>query len=129
MLRNWGSVAERDYLPQLQWSVQVARLDAIERDPELVQRVLDTVAVATRSAYADPDDYAAFLAEDLGIEFDVAKRASNANGSSCGSTVSSTSLAYGISVKLQAKLGAVPESLELDDVVDLQFMHARQLTT
>ena len=126
VLRNWGSVADRDYLPRLQWSVQVAGLDAIERDPELVQRVLDSVKTATQAAYADPDDYAAFLADHLQIAARIAQRAVARERDAVCLDGELDLVGLRELIELQAKLAAVPSSLDLEDVVDLRFMHERR---
>jgi NitT/TauT family transport system substrate-binding protein len=121
IVRNWGALANLEYLPSIQWTVQVARTDAIERDPDLVRRVLDAVAIATHAAHADPAEYARFLAKHLAIPDAVAERAvaREHDALELDGTLDLPGLANLIA--LQTKLRAFPAGLTVDDVVDRSF--------
>ena len=121
IIRNWGSVATLDYLPQLQWSVQVATNEAIAERPELIARVLDAVDVSTRSAYADLDDFAAFVATYLKVPLAVARRALDREKTLVALDGVLDLNGLGNLIDLQTKLGAIPPGVRVDDVIDRRF--------
>jgi NitT/TauT family transport system substrate-binding protein len=128
IVRNWGALANLEYLPHIQWTVQVARTEAIERDPHLVRRVLDAVAVATHAAHANPADYARFLATHLAIPDAVAERAVAREHDALELDGTLDLPGLGNLIALQTKLGAFPPGLTIDKVVDRRFVRDAALT-
>ena len=88
--------------------------------------MLDSVKTATQAAYADPDDYAAFLADHLQIAARIAQRAVARERDAVCLDGELDLVGLRELIELQAKLAAVPSSLDLEDVVDLRFMHERR---
>jgi ABC-type nitrate/sulfonate/bicarbonate transport system substrate-binding protein len=120
-VRNWGSVVALDYIPPLQWSVQVARVDAIAEGPDTVGRILDAVADATRAAYGDVADYAAFLSTYLHIPLAVAQLAVERERTSVALDGALDLAGLNNVIALQTKLGAIPAGFQLENVIDRRF--------
>jgi NitT/TauT family transport system substrate-binding protein len=120
-VRNWGCVAALDYIPPLQWSVQVARTAMIEEQPDTVRRTVDAVAGATRAAYGDVADYAAFLSNYLKLPLAVAEHAVERERKlvALDGELDLTGLTNAI--ELQVTLGGIPAGIKLDDVIDRRF--------
>ncbi|MEO8442118.1 MAG: ABC transporter substrate-binding protein [Betaproteobacteria bacterium] len=120
--RVMQALTDPEFCPGMQWSVVVAGPDTLGIEPELVRAVLRGCQKSYRYAADHPDEWIAFGAEYFGIARDTMKNsiARELAGLHYDGEIQLRSLQQ--AVDLQARLGAIKQSLHAEDIVDLQFL-------
>lgn len=75
VITMWGAVYDEPTLPPLQWSVQVARPDFLEKEPELVRAALRACRRSAHYAVANVDELVDYGARLYGISPEAMERA------------------------------------------------------
>lgn len=71
--RFWGGPLELGDVPDIQWSIQIANLDTIDRDPELIRKTLRVVRDTAQYAKRHREEWIAFYADLNEVDVDVAR--------------------------------------------------------
>jgi NitT/TauT family transport system substrate-binding protein len=126
ILDYWTPAFAQPYLPDYQWIVHIARNELIDRDPELIRRVLRGCRRSARYAATHLDEWAEFGARLYGTTPAVMRAAIDRElpHLELNGQIDMTGLQQ--SVDLQYELGGIPRRMEAADFVDLRFQPALQ---
>lgn len=119
--RYWGSVQEVGDVDAIQWIVEVANIDFIEREPELARAVLDGIAESSNLALSNLDEWAEFWAAIFDVSEAAAGRAIRRQLPFLQphGIIDRAGLANALT--LQHELGATDRILAIADIVDERF--------
>jgi NitT/TauT family transport system substrate-binding protein len=116
------SLTDPEFCPTMQWSVIVANLGVIEREPDLVRAVLRGCLRSYRHAAAHPAELAAFGAEYFRIPRATMEKAIRREASDLHADGEVDLPGLQQAIELQRRLGAFSAPLEAADIVDLRFL-------
>jgi NitT/TauT family transport system substrate-binding protein len=122
--RVMQALTDTAFCPDMQWSVVVAGVRTIEKEPELLRAVLRACRRSYRYAADNPDEWIAFGADYFGIERMTMSRsmAREMSGLHFDGEVDMAGLQQAIG--LQQRLGAIDRLLRAEDIADLRFLPA-----
>jgi NitT/TauT family transport system substrate-binding protein len=122
--RVMQGLTDAAFCPDMQWSVVVAGVRALDSDPEPVHAVLRACRKSYRYAAAHPDEWIAFGAEYFGIERATMEKsiAREMSGLHFDGEVDMQGLQQAID--LQRRLGAIEQPVAAKDLVDSRFLLA-----
>lgn len=121
LLNYWTAGFVEPYLPHYQWIVRVARIDLIERDPELIRTVLRACQRSAHYAVDHVDEWVAFAARQYGTTEAAARRAVDRERPHFQLDCKIDMAGLQRSVELQYALGGIKQPMKMEDVVDLRF--------
>jgi NitT/TauT family transport system substrate-binding protein len=110
------------FCPTMQWSVIVANLGVIEREPELVRAVLRGCVASYRYAQAHPEELARFGAEYFGIAASTMRKSIAREASDLHTEGRVDRQGLRQAIDLQCRLGAFATPLDVDAIVDDRFL-------
>jgi NitT/TauT family transport system substrate-binding protein len=130
--RVMQALTDAAFCPEMQWSVVVAGMQTIEKEPELLRAVLRGCRRSYRYAADHPDEWTAFGADYFGIDRATMSKsiAREMRGLHFDCEVDMPGLQQAID--LQKRLGAIEKLLRAEDIADLRFLpvaHKRQAET
>ena len=122
--RVMQALTDAAFCPDMQWSVVVAGVRTIEKEPELLRAVLRACRRSYRYAADNPDEWIAFGADYFGIDRMTMSRsiAREMSGLHFDGEVDMAGLQQAIG--LQQRLGAIDRLLRAEDIADLRFLPA-----
>jgi NitT/TauT family transport system substrate-binding protein len=120
--RVMQALTDAAFCPDMQWSVVVAGMRAMEQEPELLRAVLRGCRRSYRYAADNPDEWIAFGAAYFGIDRATMSKsiARERGGLHFDCEVDMPGLQQAIG--LQRRLGAIDKMLRAEDIVDLRFL-------
>jgi ABC-type nitrate/sulfonate/bicarbonate transport system substrate-binding protein len=122
--RSWGAPQDLADVPSIQWSIQIAGLDLIERDPNLLRDVLEVVRQTAHYAWNNRDEWLAFYKRLFSVDDEIALK-SIANEwpyFHFDGQIDIPGLERALD--LQHRIGSTPKRLSLDEVLDLRSQPA-----
>jgi ABC-type nitrate/sulfonate/bicarbonate transport system substrate-binding protein len=122
--RVMQALTDAAFCPDMQWSVVVAGVRTIEKEPELLRAVLRACRRSYRYAADNPDEWIAFGADYFDIDRMTMSRsiAREMSGLHFDGEVDMAGLQQAIG--LQQRLGAIDRLLRAEDIADLRFLPA-----
>jgi NitT/TauT family transport system substrate-binding protein len=122
--RVMQALTDAAFCPDMQWSVVVAGVRTIEKEPELLRAVLRACRRSYRYAADNPDEWIAFGADYFDIDRMTMSRsmAREMSGLHFDGEVDMAGLQQAIG--LQQRLGAIEQLLRAEDIADLRFLPA-----
>lgn len=122
--RVMQALTDAAFCPDMQWSVVVAGVRTIEKEPELLRAVLRACRRSYRYAADNPDEWIAFGADYFGIDRMTMSKsiAREMSGLHFDGEVDMAGLQHAIG--LQQRLGAIEQLLRAEDIADLRFLPA-----
>lgn len=124
ILDYWVPAFDEAYLPIYHWIVQIARNELIERDPELIRRVLRGCRRSAHYAADHLEEWADLGAELYGTTGAVMAAAIERELPHFHFDGQIDMAGLQKSVDLQFELGGIPSAMKAEDFLDLRFQPA-----
>jgi NitT/TauT family transport system substrate-binding protein len=122
VFRIMQALTDAEFCPTMQWSVIVANLEAMAREPEMIRAVLRGCIRSYRYAAAHPDEMADFSAGYFGISPETAAKVIRREQRDLNTEGRIDLEGLREAIALQIRLGAFKEALRVEDIVDQRFL-------
>jgi ABC-type nitrate/sulfonate/bicarbonate transport system substrate-binding protein len=122
--RTWGAPEALADVPSIQWSIQIAGQDFIEREPILLRDVLEVVRQTAHYARNNPDEWIAFYKKLFSVDDKIARKSIENEWPYFHFDGQIDIAGLERALDLQYRIGSTPRRLTLDEVLDLRYQPA-----
>ncbi len=119
--RLWGGPLELGDVPDIQWSIQIANIDFIDREPALVRETLRIVRDTAQYAKRHRDEWIAFYAALNGVGADVAQSSIEREWPLFHFDGQIDVPGLLRAIEYQHRIGSIPRRLTLEEVARLEL--------
>jgi ABC-type nitrate/sulfonate/bicarbonate transport system substrate-binding protein len=117
----WLGLNRCGFVPRMQWTIVVANHYALTREPDLISAVLRGCRRSYRYAAENREEWADFGAHYFGIPRATMMRSIAREFDDLHFECEIDRAGLAAAIALQQKLGSVPQSLQLTDILDSRF--------
>ena len=122
-IRCWGAVYEQPCFPNLQWVVQVARPEFIQREPELLKTILRIARISAQYAVENIDEFVAFSSRHFDLPRAIMMRAIQRQLGHLNIDGEIDMAGLEEMIKLQQHLGGLKSPLTAYAITDQRFLN------
>jgi len=122
--RLWGAPEALADVPKIQWSIQIASQDFIEREPNLLRDVLEVVRQTAHHAWNHPDEWIAFYKKLFSVDDEIARKSIDNEWPYFHFDGQIDIPGLERALDLQYRIGSTPRRLTLEEVLDLRYQPA-----
>jgi ABC-type nitrate/sulfonate/bicarbonate transport system substrate-binding protein len=121
----WLGLNRCDFVPRMQWTIMVANNDLLQREPDLVRGVISGSRRSYRYAAEHRAEWADFGARYFGIPCSTMMKSIDRELPDLHFDCEIDIEGLAAAVALQQRLGSVPPSLRVTDIIDPRFSAAQ----
>lgn len=122
LFRIMQALTDDEYCPRMQWSVVVANENVIASEPNLLKAVLRASRRSYHYCLENPDEWAAFAADYVGIDRTTMNRALAREAPGLHPDCVPDMEGLQQAIDMQTHLGAIKKPMRAEEIVDLSFL-------
>ncbi|WP_413738185.1 ABC transporter substrate-binding protein [Sodalis sp. RH21] len=119
--RSWGAPQKLADVPSIQWSIQIAGQDFIEREPDLLRDVLEIIRQTAHYVWRNPDEWIAFYRKLHNVDEEIARNSIKHEWPYFHFDGQIDIPGLERALDLQYRIGSTPRRLSRDEVLDLRY--------
>ena len=122
--KTWGAPQALADVPSIQWSIQIANQEFIERDPTLLRDVLELVRQTAHYVWNNQDEWIAFYKRLFSVNDEIARKSIENEWPYFHFDGQIDIPGLERALDLQHRIGSTPRRLRLHEVLDLRYQPA-----